>query len=141
MGFFKIIMAFIFAALILFGLITYSITTGLDNDAPTSLLEDESFSRTYVDMNDTLEEFQEQAEEQRTNFETDNPLRGIGFFVLETIISGGKIFTSMVISVFTLMIFPLSDIIGIPPIFLGVFTSVLIVGLVLAAWRVYKAGE
>jgi len=140
-GFRSLVIAMVLAGLILFGLINFAIDTAEDNNANQTILENRQINQSYAGLKEDLEKLESQAQEQRKNFEEDTVSTGLGFFILTTIIGGGRVFTGLTIGIFNTITEPLSSVLGIPVAVLGVFSFILLITLMLLAWRLYKQGE
>ncbi len=130
---------------ILLGVFVFALMVGanqfaISNDINNTLLENEAFSSSFDDINETLSDVQSKANQTRVKFETERTTLSAGFLLLETILDFGKTFTAVFVGMFNI-IFTLFSEIGIPPLILSIIMGILIIMLVLGAWRVYKAGE
>ena len=141
----KLIELFITFALIgifILCMVNFGVQMALDNESNNSILDNAQINESFGSgLRANLSSFQGKSEAERGIFEKDNPKVGAGFFMLDAIMGAGRIFTGMIVGVFNLILMPLETIIGIDKAILGVIISILLVSLVLLAWRVYKAGE
>ena len=141
MSFKKVFVAFILASLFTFALISFGFNMSINNNSDQNILDDPTLNSSFSDLEKDLEDLEEKTQKQREAFESDRPLASLFFFLLETIIGGGKIFTDIIIGFVNILFSPLLTIIGIPPIVLATFTAILIFSLILLAWRLYQRGE
>ncbi len=140
-GFKGLIIAMALTGLVMFCLINFAIQTASDNNANQSIIDNPVISRTFANLSDDMSGLEAKAQEQRENIEGDKISTGLGFFILETIIGGGRVFTGIVIGTFNIISEPLVSVIGIPVSIMGVLSFILLVSLILFAWRLYKVGE
>ena len=141
MGFKDLFVTFALIGIFVLCMINFGIQIARDNDSTTSIMDNPQMNATFSGLETNLSTFQSQTSAQRDIFEGDNPKVGLGFFMLETIMGAGRVFTGMVFGVFSLLLGPLATIIGISPVIIGIIASILIVSIILAAWRAYKVGE
>lgn len=142
MGSFKnVFISFVLVAVITLSLITFSVNVATNNDADATILENQQINSTFSGLEEDLRDLETTSQDQRENFEDDSITSGLGFLVFQTIISGGRVFTGIIIGFFNILGTPLASIIGVPTAILGAFTSILVVSLILLAWRLYKRGD
>ncbi len=140
MGFRELFITFALIGVFILCMVNFGVQIAQDNESNESILNEEIINRSFnVGLNASLTPFQDQAEEQQGKFEEDSTALGAGFFMLEAILNAGKIFSGMIVGIWNLIFLPL-DILGIPRAVIGVMATILIVSLVLFAWRAYKSG-
>ncbi len=142
MSFQKIFIAFTLTGLFALAMISFGVQIASENDSDNSILDDPSISKVNASLFRNLTTYQSMSQGQRENFESEIPTTGFGTLIIFGVMSAGKVFTGMVMGVFSslLAIFS-SERIGIDPVVLGILTSLLIFGTIFALWRLYKAGE
>ncbi len=131
---FALIGIFVFAG------ISFIVTTQRDNNVDETILENQVINRTYTKLETNLSNFRSQSQTQKESFESEIPERGFGSLIIFSIIGVGQRFTGMIVGVYNIFIVLPASILGISPIVIGVFTTMLIVSLILLIWRVYRAG-
>ncbi len=142
MGLKELFVTFALIGIFILCMVNFGVQIARDNEATNSILDNEQINASFKSgLESDLSSFRDQSEAERDVFEEDNPKVGAGFFMLDAVMGAGKIFTGMIVGVFNLIILPLESIIGIPSAVIGVIISILIVSLVLLAWRVYKSGS
>ena len=131
---FALIGVFVFAG------ISFIVQTQLDNDVENTILENEVINKTYTNLETDLSDFGSETQTQKESFESEIPERGFGSLIIFAIIGVGQKFTGMITGIYNIFIVLPASILGISPVVIGVFTAMLIVSLILLAWRVYRAG-
>lgn len=131
---------FMFAGLLVFSVLAFGSLYQDENAVQDPFIEDDALSDTYSGLSSSLGGFRDQAQEQKQLFETENPTTGTGSILLFSIVSAGKIFGSMVITLFNTLIALPVTILGIDPIVVSVLVSIIILTLIVGLWRIYKLG-
>ncbi len=131
---FALIGVFVFAG------ISFIVQAQLDNDIENTILENEVINKTYSNLEVDLGGFGANTTAQKGTFDTEIPERGFGSLIIFGIVGIGQKFTGMVVGVYNIFIVLPASILGVPSIVISVMTSILVVSLVLLAWRVYRAG-
>jgi len=140
----KIFIGIALTMLIAFAMISFGHQLTEDNYSNASILNDPVISKMNSSIQTNLSSYQSVVQSQRESVEDEGKdiKSGFGTLVIFSIIAAGRIFTGMVVGGFGIIMGLFSDSrIGVPPMFIGVFTAIMIVSLVLAGWRLYKAGE
>ncbi len=142
MSFRNIFIAFSLVGLLALAMINFAVDISSDNNSSTSILDDPSMSVMNQSLSDDLSTFESKVQAQRLEFEKETPSAGFGTLIIFAIIGAGKIFTGMIIGIANTLFLSFSSVrLGIPAVFLGVMMSILIITLIMKAWRVYKQGE
>jgi len=141
MEFRHLLVNFIMIGIFAFALIGWSIFVQMDNSGNSSLMENQLINSTFVDLGTELSSTQSQAEGQRESQEQENPTASSGDLILFTITKAGKVFTGTIRAIYDITIGGASKVIGIPPIIMAGFTSILLVSIILLAWSLYKQGR
>jgi hypothetical protein len=142
MSFKGMFIGFALVALFAFSMIAFESSLTRQNNANSSLLDNEdlNLNDTYSNLESSLDDFQDIAQSQRTNFERDFPLAGFGELIIFAVFSMGRVFTNLLVGVFNILVTPLVVIIGLDPIVLGVITSIFVLTMILVVWRLVKRG-
>ncbi len=132
---FALIGVFVFAG------ISFIVVTQRDNGVENTILENDVINRTYSNLETDLSGFSSNASAQKGKFEEENPERGFGSLIIFAIVGIGRKFTGMIIGIYNIIIVLPASLLGIPSIVISVMTAILLVSLVLLAWRVYRVGS
>ena len=143
MSFKSLFIGFVLISLFAVAMINFSVNLSSDNNSNNSIVNEPTGTIRTINksLSTNLSSFQTISQGQRSNFESDLPILNVGTLIIFAIISSGKIFTGMITGLFSIMLFPLATLIGIPPIFLGAFISIFLVTVILLMWRVLKGGQ
>ncbi len=131
---FALIGIFVFASM------SFIVQTQIDNDVENTVLENEVINKTFTDLEIDLSNFGSNASSQKSNFDQDIPERGFGDLIIFAVIGVGQGFTGLIVGVYNIFIVLPASILGVPPVVIGVLTSILVMSLILLAWRLYRAG-
>ena len=140
------IIAFVLVGLFAFALISFAVQFQTDNNTNSSLLNNEALNSTFGDIKTNLGDVKNDSQKQREGFEEDKLSSGFGELVMFTILNSVRKFMSMVIQVPNLIFGLISDTLGFDKgggmsTVIGVIMGIIIISLVLLAWRTVKAGS
>lgn len=137
-----IFVSLILAGLFLFCMISFGVMTGQNNLPNQSIINDPRINDTYSKLYSNLTQLQTTAQDQRSNFEKENPTDSFGSLLFFSIVSFGRVIGSQMLSMWNVTFgFVFDVLLGIT--FLPVLTAVggiLLVVLVLYLWRLYRVG-
>lgn len=126
--------------LLVFGLFAIGITLHTSNPTNQSILNSALVNQTYSNLNSSLSDLQSSTQAQKSNFESENPTVGFGSLILFTVVSAGKVFNGLIITIYNVLIKYPSVTLGLSPVIVGVIGAILLVLIVLGLWGVYKLG-
>ncbi len=130
--------------LFIFGIFVFSFTMAFENGLDPVLLQDELVNRTFANLSTTLIGGQGSAEDQRTNFESEIPTVGTDSFLFESVISSGKTFSSAMSVVGNIAISFVIRSLGLNEgngfVIFSVFITIIVILIILLAWKIYKTG-
>lgn len=140
-GFRNIVIAFLLVGLFMFSLISFGVELAADNEINQTILSHPTINSSYQKIESNLSTAASTASGQRANFETEIPTESFGSLLFYSIVSAGKVFGGMMASMYNLITGSFSEVLGVSPIVLGTITAIILMSMVLLAWRVYKSGE
>ncbi len=141
MNFRSLIIGAMLTSLFVIAMMNGHIFLSQENNVNASLLDEEDINRVYTQLNSSLNDAQESASNVRTAFEDEKPNLLAGFFLLESIINAAKALGSILVNIFNLTFGVMISKLGIPPLFFGVMTAILLIMMVFLAWKLFKQGE
>jgi hypothetical protein len=112
-----------------------------NNEVDNTILENQLINNTFEKLQTNLTNVGGATQTQRGNFESEIPERGFGSLIIFSIVAVTQKFTALIIGIFNIFVILPSSILGISPVVTGAIGSILIVSLVLLAWRVYRLGS
>lgn len=139
-NFYDMSMKFMFIGLIVISVFAFIITFQNENDAENKIIDDSLINGTYTSLNADLQEMRDQAQNQREVFELENPVKALGYFIFDSIITSGKIFSNIVVGLFNTIIQLPVKVLGIDPLIVGILSSMIIITILIGLWIVYKVG-
>jgi len=132
---------FILIGILVFSLISFIVVFQEQNNVEGGILENELINSTFNDLAEELSTSGGDVQTQRESFEAEIPERGFGSLIIFTIVGVTQNFMSVIITIFNILIVLPAQIIGVSPIVISALGSILIVSLILLAWRVYRIGS
>ncbi len=136
----KTFMNFMFIGLLIIGSLAFIIIVQNDNSVSDKFIDNEIINETYEGLSEDLEGLRSQSQAQKTLFESENPTAGFGTILLFSIVSAGKVFNGMIIGIFNTLIKLPVVFLGLDPIITSVLSAMLILGIILGLWAIYKLG-
>lgn len=127
--------------LFIFAIMSASIGLTSENNVNNTLMESESINSTFGNLQTQLETTQSTTNGTKSAFEQETPTLGTDSFLFSSIINAGKVFTTLISSIFNLTFGLISEVLGISPIILGVLSAILLLSIILLAWKLYKTGK
>lgn len=140
MDFPKMWTTFALIGVFVFAFLGFIIQFENDNSVTDSILGNQIINNTYSGLSNNLSSFDSRSQSQRSTFEQENPTDSFGELVIFAIVGAGKTFGGMIVGIFNILIVLPATILGVDPVIIGVLGSMVIVGIIFALWRVYKAG-
>jgi len=136
MGDFKdYIISAILIGIFIFAFISFGIQFASENNLNTSIVNNEAINRSYVNIENELADIKTKSETQREGFFKDISL------ILTSMAGVTRIFFTSIRNVYNIVVTLIQETIGIPIIILNGFLAILLVSIVLLAWRVYRSGN
>lgn len=113
-----------------------------DNDqVGEGILGNSILNRSYQNLQSNLSSFGDTSQTQLENFQSESPTASFGSLIIFSIVSAGKIFGGMIITVFTILILLPTAIFGINQVVASVLSSIFLISIIIGLWRLYKLGE
>lgn len=134
------LISFILVGLIVFGIMAFTVNIQSENNSEVRLLNDSFMNNTYSNLENDLNDFKDTADSQKELFESENPVLSFGTLIFYSIVSAGKVFSSMMIGMFNVVISLPVTYFGISPIIVGVLGIILIISIIIGLWIIYKVG-
>lgn len=122
-------------------LINFSVNLTESNDVNGSLMTDPNLNSSFTDIQTELEASKSVAEGIRSSFFGQIPIIGDIAVILGYIFGTTKQIFALIRGLFELYFELIQTYMGIPPIVTTVFTTIIVLTLILLAWRVYRAGS
>jgi len=145
MAFKDLLISFIIVSLFAFSLLAYAIGIANMNNTNASIINDPRVSVFNQSIGSQLESIDETGDEQRENFESENPSTSFGEIIFQSIVGVGKTLTSSVFGFVNLLATLVSStIFGNNKVFavvIGSVFAILTISIIFLLWRAYKTGE
>lgn len=131
---------YVVAALFVFVIFGFLVQLPLKNNVSNSITNNAIINSSYNNLNSSLSGLQSQANQTRYNFEHGSPLLGVGELVFNTLFTGVKTLTSVLVALFDILIALPTQFLGISPIVYGVVFAIFLISMTLLFWRLVKQG-
>lgn len=135
-------------SLLIIGLFTVSligliINFSRDNSTANDIMKNPAINKSFGGISERLNESSSDAEEQRQSLEKESSASIITAFefAFRSILNAGTVFIKMTIGTFNIILIAVQETLQIPPIVTGTLLTILTITVILAAWRLYRAGE
>lgn len=125
---------FALLALFFISVFAFIITIQSENHAKNPIINDPLLNETYKRISDSISKNTKQTESNYQSFNQENPTIDAGSIVLSTIISGGKIFASMIFGTYNILIKLPARALGIDERILGTIFIILVIGIIIGLW-------
>ena len=83
----------------------------------------------------------EEANSYMESFSSDNPVENVFNILLFSIVGVGSLVINSILITFNILFGGISNVLGIPPIVVGIIAAITIMGLIFAAWKAYHTGK
>lgn len=138
-NFYDLFTSFALLGIVIFGLFAFVIFVQADNDV-SQVTDNEVINNTYSSLSEDLSEFRDQSQNQKSLFESESPTAGLGTILLFSIVSSGKVFSTMTVGLFNTLIQLPVIFLGLPIQIVSVITAMFILTVLLGLWIIYKLG-
>lgn len=118
----------------------YNFAIGIGNNYDTDLsIDDKQIDLTSLEsnVNDTTNDAQSWSE----TFRSDNPFVATGALIMFGIWGVIKLMWVSATVLFNILLGGMSTVLGVPPMITGTILTILLIGLIFAAWKAIKSGE
>lgn len=132
---------FILIGVLVFSLISFVVVIQNENNVEKGILENELINSTFNSLAEELNTSGGDSETQRKSFEAEIPERGFGSLIIFTIVGVTQNFMSVIVTIFNILIVLPAQVLGVSEVVISAIGSILIVSLILLAWRVYRIGS
>lgn len=139
-SFSEIFVSILVVGLVVFGAISFAVTTQSDNGASQRIIDDPLINDSFEGLRENLEGLESTSQGQYGNFTSEQPKTGFGSIVVFAIVSVGKNFGNVIIDLATLIVTLPLTVLGIPATASSVIFAWLILSVLVALWILYKLG-
>lgn len=139
MNFYELFFTFMVVGLVVVGIFGFTIGVQHDNNVE-GITSNSLINNSYNSLYSNLSTFNNKSQTQKDLFESENPTVGFGSLILFSIVSAGKVFNSMIIGVFNIVIRLPVTILGLDPVLVSVISTMLLLTVIIGLWVLYKLG-
>lgn len=137
----NLIIGGLLVGLFVFSMVNFSIYMTADNEVNNTLMEYEAFNQSFGEFQTELSNSQAEAEAQKQVQSEDNPTGNIQELPLTTTPKITDAFYGMWRNMYNLTFGLIQRVLGIPPVVMKIFTSILLISVILLIWGLIKAGR
>lgn len=135
-----LIIAFIIAALFVVVMIGFSVNFQVDNNTNVSVIDNALVNETYVNLQGSLNDLQDDANAQQNATERDPVLIGLDSLILTSIWGTIKIFASFP-RIAGSYLLNFIYILGVPVVVLGTIMAIIIITLIFWGYKTIRTGQ
>jgi hypothetical protein len=140
MEFRNLIVSFLLVGLVAVAMIAFAFKLQEQNNI-NSLATSPTIGATYGNLSNALGGGSADAQDQKESFDSDPTSQSFGGIIFTTIISAGRTFGDSVLLIYNIIAGGIGSTLGISSNVLAVFSTILIVSLILLAWSLYRLGR
>lgn len=134
----KITINMMLASVFILAVFSFVIVTQQDNDVSYLITNDSIINDTYGDLYSQLDDAKGDANLSSSTFGTTTPTQSYGIVDVTSVVSPTRIFKSLILGTYNIMIQLPVKILGVPPIIVGVIDAVLILLVILGIWAIWR---
>ena len=132
---FSIISLFVFATIAMID------SAQQENNATTSILENDLINKTFVNLGGNISSQQSDSNASKSAFESEIPAPGFGSLIIFAIVGVAQTFSSVITTTYNVLIILPITILGVPNQIAQILGSILMMVMIFLAWRVYRVGS
>ena len=136
----KLFVNYALLGLLILSLLAFGFTLQTDNNASETIKDNTLLNESFGQLQTNLGGMRSKSQTQRELFEEEKPTAGFVSLILFSVVSSGKVFTGMIMGTFNVLIKLPMIVFGIDPIIASVLSTILLVGIILGLWVLYKLG-
>lgn len=143
MAFKNLVINSLLIGLFVFCIISFGVMLSQENYTNVTVTSNPAIQKVFGNISKQLNESEATAQAQRQAMESEsaNPVITALGFVFRSILSAGAVFMTSVVSMFNVLFVLSYETLHISPIITGTILAIILVSLILAIWRLYRAGE
>lgn len=124
-------------------LIALTVSFSEENETTVTSTDNTAFNEAYINLSRTVNGSLDQANDIRASFaeESKNPILTTINLVFRSILFAGQALVSTVVSVFNTIGTMLTGVYNVNPIVINTALAILVIGIVLAGWALYRIGR
>ena len=138
-GFKKYIYGTLLTGLFLFAMLGFLVQLAHDSDVDVSEISDSQFNITR--LNNTFNSFTSQANSSANNAFNSPPDPNLGTLFFPALTSMGQVLSGGLLEFLTFFFFDLGPILNLPPIVPSVILVLIIIGITLSVYKLFKVGD
>jgi hypothetical protein len=124
--------------LFIFGIFFFIISVQTDNNVAIKITDNTIINRTYGDLSSELGSTQGKTQGSMDTFGTTTPTQEFGEIEITSIVSPTRTIKTLIWGVWSSITVLPQSILGVSPIIASVISSILIIGVILGIWAIWK---
>ncbi len=109
-----------------------------DNNANQTITDNELINSSYFDLIGNLSDTRSNSQSSLDNFGKTEPTKSLGELDVTSVVSPTKVFKSMIVGTYNILITLPMKWLGVSPIVASVISSILILLIIIGIWAVWK---
>ena len=138
MDFKKLFTNILLLSLFVFGLMSFILITQTNNGVTDNITNNSIINRSYYDLYGNLSESQAQAQSSSDTFGSITPSQTYGELEVTSVVSPTRVFKTMGIGSYNILIRLPMQILGVSPIVASVISAIVILLFVIGIWAIWK---
>ena len=112
-----------------------------ENQVQNPLTQDTAVNNSLNSLNQDLSDLNRTSNNIRSAFDSEKSTFATGFLLFGSILDASKQLMNFIVNIFQISFDLITEKLGVPPLILGVFASIVLITAVLLAWKLVKGGE
>ena len=137
-NFYNLFVKFMFIGLAVFSVFAFATISQEDMNVNDKLINNDLFNETYFNLGSNLDSFQDSSQNQKNVFESENPTAAFGGILLFSVVSSGKVFNAMTVTLFNTLIKLPTVLFGIDPMVISILVTLLFISIIIGLWILLK---
>lgn len=138
MDFKKLFGTIILSALFVLAMMSFAGIVQVDNDANQTIFDNELINRSYSDLYGNLSDSRTDSQSAMEVFGGITPTENIGDLDVTAVNSPTKVFKSMIVGTYNILIRLPMKVLGVSPIVASVISSIIILLIIIGIWAIWK---
>lgn len=123
----------------IFAIINFGVQLSSENNANTTILENQKINSSFTSMNTTLSNTQDTLNSSETSFFSDTIIGDAGI-IIESIVGVANVATGIITAVYSLTFGMVASTLGVSSLVVSIFSAIVLITIILLSWRTIKSG-
>lgn len=133
--------SFIVVGIFIIAIIGFGAQLALDNNTSNSILDNPAINKSFVSINESLEDIRIDADAQKEAWFKDIPIIGDIGLIWKSLTGILRVFFNIIINMYNVIIDLISETIGFPKFVVNTIAAIVTISTLLLLWRVVRSGS